>query len=705
MDYQVMLDRLEWDLRKGKNDLDKLDRIVSGFRMSVSKGISAKDSYEKSVSFWSEVAVHNPYMCALLVNRYQKRYGSEDQCVEAGREALKHALEPSAVESGVIWNLLAEAEINCNFHIIQYTRIAITENTLKTAVKLLELSADLSDTILFLLHVVVPNPDGLLRRGVFNRLNADNWKLEIADSANRYMIRDIVNSLINSNDISSLISMLDLFEDLKVSDLSEKGLDGWKEYLLLQSQPGSAVFFRKLLKREGMGDSEILEGLYCFTAWATNDDRYRINDYLYLSYGVRMFPERYEEFSALFSQSNEMLQKVADENGTSENDRLDEEDTSSLGTVLNRNFNNSIVEKPFVSLIEKKPEVVRDFIDLIGPISLYHESRSLQYRKREAFRASKGQYLNAYLHYLDYAVKNYSHSDVLHIYMNSPIKGMVDLSRVLRMLYMPETGFVDLTKELDHYIFCGRIRKAADSDEKTAYRVSISNVCTSYLFPIHHTWAVTHLPALNEFAADDLAYFKIMSMNSKGMIFVYDISKKPKDELHKEKPTTKSVVIKRLDQVTDGTLPLQGKNTEEKARLYVIAFVFDKDGRLLVDPRNEDGTITNYIPFLPVSNMEDSGTAVKRLLNYNLGFEGNLSVQPCGIRHLCKDYNIRSVFYIYRFNYADLRMSHGVLIHKGSLRWVDFNHFREAITDVITESFASAMDVPWSEYVIPVSSR
>ena len=681
-----MLNRLEWDFANGANTLEKLDRILSSFRKSLINEKNDSEIQNQYEQFWLEVAEYNIYMSAILVKRQSKIYGLEDLCVKNGLFVLNNRLKifSDEEESAVSWHLLAEIELQSKHHIIEYTRYLIGVEKLKVYLKHLQYSSDIAGSILFFLYTTCRTD---IRTDVIQTLVSYKWNIEIDEADNKFLIPEIIESCILMSNITGLINLFNLCTDLRLSDYSKMTIEEWKTFLLLQYQPTAMMLFRKILKREKISPEEVLKQLFCFTSWATGKTDYIINNYLYFAYAVRTFPEKYDEYCSCFDNYDLNLPSELQIENIIE----------ATGTVTLRWLNHLIVEKPFIELIKQNPDKIPDFIEKTEPISLYRLSRTLQYKKHQTW--VENGWLNYYKNFLyDYAEKH-SPEEVLNLYMKSPLKSQVDFSGVIRLLFQPEYGFVDLTKQLGNFTFCGKLKKNINEDEKTSFRVSVSNVSSSYLFPLHHSWTTLHMDELkNDFSDGDVVYFNIMSINYQGMIFAYNLSAKEsvskKEKIQKE---IESIAIKNIDKIKDGTLPLQGSNCREEIRLFTLALICNGEGQILVDSGTNNEKIIEFLPYLPVSNCETTNKTLGRLLKYFISFNGTISIKPSGILHLCKNRDSRNIFVIYKVPIQDCLDIQDKLFFKKSMYWRDIATYTENANDIITRMIIDYLNSSWLE--------
>ena len=365
-----------------------------------------------------------------------------------------------------------------------------------------------------------------------------------------------------------------------------------------------------------------------------------------------------------------------------------------LESESGRWYTSLLIEQPFISLIRNNPSRVERFLQRMDPVSLYSVSRSQKYKKSETWLTTS--YLREYRSFIaDYA-GSHSKKETIDLYMGSLLKSIIDFSYLIRLLFQPEEGFVFLTDEFGQYYFRGKIYKKTNADFRTAYQISVSNVSSSYKFPIHYSWIQDHLKEVEDICnSNDPVFFKIMSINSKGMIFAYDLVRTPPAEKPlKTRAETKPLHF--LEKIIDGSLEFQGNNTQECIRLYAAAMICDGE-RILVKRYENDDRTEDSLPFIQVSNNETSSNAIKRLLNYYLGFEEQLELSPCGIRHFCVGKDVRSIIFIFRLPLSDCLEKQNHLVFKEYLQWRDLEEYRSNAVERTAVSILSALDTQWSE--------
>ena len=358
-------------------------------------------------------------------------------------------------------------------------------------------------------------------------------------------------------------------------------------------------------------------------------------------------------------------------------------------------FNYRLIDKPFYSLIKMNPSRVENYLEKMSPLSLYDISKSMSYRKNQTWIPNN--FLPDYKQFLTDFAKSHSKLETIDLYMSSPLKAQVDFSYLIRMLYKPQEGFVYLTDELDRYVLRGKVIKKENAEKNISFQVSVSNVASSYRFPIHHSWLKYHYDEVEQIYNDEVpVYFKIMSLNSKGMIFTYDLVRKPRIFKSASDIGVETKAVKYLDKIIDESLPLQGNNVPEDIRLSVLALICDEE-KVLVERKKYDTYIVDSLPILQVSNKETTDVTMRRLLKYYLGFLQELVAAPCGIRHICIGSNKRHIIFIYKIQISDCLEKQENLVIKQSMNWRDIEEYRDNITEKVSESILFSLDCSWSE--------
>lgn len=698
MNYKkTMLDKLDWNFSNGLTTVNMLDKKLRSYKIHISNKNTPSDIKMKYKEFWSDVAEHNIYICAILVKHYEIAYGQKDVCVECGIAVLVDRLKEFHEDetTDILWHFLAAIELSINHHINEYLKLLINNGKLKKHLTYFQYSNNLSDNVLFLLRTAFVN-DMQLRRETLKNLVHLKWNIYLSESENKSMASDLIELCCSWGDIPSLINLLNLFCDLKFSTYSEKTLDEWKQFLLMQHQPISMILFRDILKREQYSPETIINELYSFTSWATENKSYLLNNYLYFSYAIRWFPEEYDKYDKLFEHDDYISVDLTDETYIA---NLNEQLTESSS----RGLNNLIIEKPFLALVKNNPDKVTQFIERTKSFNLFHISRSLTYKKSQTWVENNNS--KDYVNFITSYSKTHDPNDVLLLYLSSPLKSIVDFSYVIRLLFQPEVGFTDLTKQMENFVFRGKLKIKNQEDIKTAFRISISNACSSYTFPLHHSWVTLHIDDLQKKYSDgDIVYFKIMSVNSRGMIFAYDLSAgEPIHRKKKEQGTVKSLAIKNINKIAEGSLLLQGNNKPEDITLFVVAMIYDNEDQILVESSTDQNVNIESLPCLPVSNHESTDRTLKRLLKYYLGFRKDIYFQPCGIMHISATKTRRGIFLIYKVSITKCLELQEKLALKNTMHWRDIKTYTENIDDPITERLMCFLNTSWSEQMLDIS--
>ncbi len=700
MNYRTMLDKMLWDDENIKGVVDKLDRILSALRAYLADSGTEDRGNSTYQDFWKCVFERNIYIGVLLLKRQEKKYGTQDLCTYIGFETVNPRIRIIHTEGDdvAVWRMLTEAELNRNYHIVEYARLLRQRGKLKEAMKCFHNSDDFVNTVIFFLNTCCVL-DAEFRREVFRRVAHLKWIIEVSELDNKELLREIVGRLVQWNDIVSLVRVIDSCEGDRVTGYSDKTVTEWKDYLVGNLQPLSMITYRKILEKEGLGQKEILEQLYDFTFWATQKSAHIINNYVFFAYAVSDMPQQYDTYAAYFdndssTQAEAEISLGAVEAGAEEGDAAG----NVLSEVLSRGLTFQLVDEPFIALIRRNPAKVPDYLERIGSLSLYHDSRSLEYRKSKTWVDKN--YLQDYMNYLSSIMKSFPPEKVLDIYMNSPMKSQVDFSYVVRHLYQPKENYVDLTKVFDKYVLRGKLVKIDDRESSVAYRVTLSNASSSYLLPIHHSWVKLHEDEFEtKLIVGSPVYYKIMSVNSRGMVFAYDLTPRPKNIAEKQNETVQSFAFYEIERFKEGLLPLQADNLPEKVQMFVMAMIHDESDRIMVKKYKNGEKTTESLPVLPLANGETSYNALKRLLKYFIGFRGEMKHGPCGIRHICVGKQQRSIFFIYKIDLSECKKRYKELVYKKSCSWRNIEEYKNNACDRVTESFLTAYHLSWSEAV------
>ena len=688
-----MLEKMSWNSENLRNDIDKIERITTSLRSYLSQGQSSTSANNQYWTYWSFIAERNLFICTLLLNKLEKIYGADDICITQGRQVVQKEQARFSIDEidNAGWHLLSEIETQNRTHIIEYTRYICANEKLSRFLRYLQYSPYFADDVVFFIYTCCI-AENEFRKTVLNALNGCRWiidKNDLHSESTHTMLNNIIARLWGWNDISGLLGILEILQNVSISKTVSLSLPDLRDCLLTQVQPLSMMLYRKILQREGFSAEGIIDELYNCTYWATHMPAVCVNDFLFFAYAVEALPEKYDELAALFDTNAMQC------NG----DEIEEERISQWSNLLlsenGRWFNYRLIDKPFYSLIKTNPSRAEKYLQKMSSLSLYDISKSMSYRKNQTWIPNN--FLTDYKQFLTDYAKSHSKSETIDLYMSSPLKAQVDFSYLIRMLYRPQEGFVYLTDDLDRYLLRGQVIKKETTEKNLSFQVSVSNVASSYRFPIHHSWLKYHYDEVEQIYNDGVqVYFKIMSLNSKGMIFTYDLVRKPRISKSASDIGIETKAVKYLDKIIDESLPLQGDNVPEDIRISVLALICDED-KVLVERKKYDTYIVDSLPILQVSNKETTDVTMRRLLKYFLGFFEDLVTVPCGIRHICIGNNKRHIIFIYKIQISDCLEKQKNLVIKQSMNWRDIEEYRANVTEKVSESILFSLDCSWSE--------
>lgn len=685
MRYLSMLDRLDWSL-KSNDDLDRLEKILLSHRKAVLSTQGASNDEEFS-AFWNEVISRNIYIASLLYTRIKNIFGKEDECVSCGKAAIIQNLKNATIDNQYQWNLLAEIEGGDFFNTNALIVYALRKDTLNETLSYLVHSSKFPNNVIRFLRAVT-SFDFITNHAVTAAFKSLKWEIDIEDIKHKSTLGEVICFLFDNNDIISLSNLSYFLNEINFIEISNKAIEDWKNLLISDGSYHSFLLFSQILKNTDMDIEKQLDELYSLTFWASNNDKNKLNCFMFFAYAVCHFPNKFDYYAEFFKNGPSCVEVC--------------KHIESITESSARYLNNVIIDMPFRALVENNVDKAASFLDIMGEISLYHCSKNNTYKKWTSWIKENVNDLNKYKSYTDYICENYEANKVLHIYMNSPLKSMIDFTYVLRKLFMMDTGWKYLTPYLDKYTFRGKLIKNKSKKESISYSVSVSNVSSSYVFPIHHTWVIPNKESLeSNFSNGDVVYFKLLSMNSHGMIFAYDLSNRVLETPIKSTAEITSYAFKNLDKILDQTLPLQGNNSLESVRMYTVAIICGNN-TIMVEKGKYNDEDAEFLPYLPVSNYESSIATLKRILKYYTGINKDLAFTPCGIRHICTDREKRNIVYIYKINVNDIEDEQSNLALKNNVSFVNLNEFKNNIKDDVTRSIIDATNTSWSEYTIKI---
>ena len=683
MNYLSMLDRLNWKL-KSKDDLDRLEKILLNYKKAV---LSTQDaSYsDEFTAFWNEVINRNVYIASLLYTRIKNLFGKDDECAMCGKAAIIQKLKETTIDDNYQWNLLAQIEGGDFYNTNALIVYALRKDALSKCLGYLVYSSKFPNNVVrFLKASISFNFD--VNHNITAELKSLEWKIDIDDIKYKDALNTVILDLFEKKDIISLSNLAYLFDGLNFIEASNKSIEDWKALLTVGCGYTQFLLLTQVLESANMDVETRLNELYSITPWANDTIKNKLNCFLFFAYAISHFPSKFDYYASFFKGSPLSSDACYD--------------MGSISVSSSRYLNNIIIDKPFIALAENNPDKAAQFLDIMGEISLYHYSKNNTYRKWTSWIKENQNNLNRYKIYTDYICENYDADKALHIYMNSPLKSMIDFTYVLRKLFMKDTGWQYLTPYLDKYTFRGKLIKDKSKNDDIAYSVSVSSVSSTYVFPIHHTWVTPNKENLeNNFSNDDVVYFKLLSMNSHGMIFAYDLSTKVLDTPTQKSTDTVSYAFKHLMKAIQQNVKLQADNTEESVRMYTVAMVCN-DTTIMVEKGKHNNKDAAFLPCLPISNYETSNATLKRILKYHTGFNKDVIFTPCGIRHICVGREKRSIIYIYKINLSDIRNEQSIIALNKNVEFVKLCDFKNNISDEVTRSIVDAMNTSWSEYII-----
>lgn len=695
MNFVAMLENMAWEPSNLRNDIEKVDRILTSLRNSLYNDKNMARIKKTYHEFWECVATNNLFICVTVLKRAEKIMAFNDECITEGFSVVNEEISRFNIEDeyDAAWRLLSELVLKTNNHIIDYSRYFLNIGKLKNVLKRLEITQDFDSCVGFYLNSTCIS-DVDFRRGAINDIMSLNWSLDASQINDKTVITEIIDNYVRWNDIYSLFCITTLFDNIQISAYCNNTLDEWENYLVNLKLPMAMVLYQTILRNEKIDINVRLNRLRDFALLSVKNTNVSIYAYMFLSYAILEEPAQYDEHIRTFKS---ILMNVGGLIGYEalKLTEVEKNDDATLQTI-DRKMNCLLVDEPFLALIKNNPTQVKDFIETIGEISLYHISQSLTYKRSKTW--SENTYRPEYKCFITEFSKTHNKSEVVKLYMNSPLKSTLDFSYVIRLLYQPKEGWVDLSSVLDDYVFRGKLIRTTSDDKNISYRVTMSNAYTSYTFPIHHSWIKYQKEELDtKFSENESLYFKIMSVNSKGMIFAYELSPKPKQKKVKNNENVQSVVLKNLEQFFDDSIPLQGNNQPEDIRLYVTVMLSNENGNILIRSENKNNKIIESLPYLPVSNCESSDYTLKRFLKYFLGIHKYNLHTPCGIRHICSGRDKRAVFILYKICATDLSEKILDSALRKSMCWRDYSEFSDNVNDKISLSFLRGFNIPWSE--------
>lgn len=315
--------------------------------------------------------------------------------------------------------------------------------------------------------------------------------------------------------VMDLHNVLKLFPDFPMLRVCHRSKKDFFEMAKSFTSPHLGImFYYDLLKSEGWSGQALLDevGELCTFSGCPSD--HALNDYLHLCWCLQEFPADAERILR-----EAVLPKLPENISASER---------TMAIFINVTF---------YALLKQCPGQLLTFIKKMGQANpfLYREDRP--FKKNHVWYDSAGRYLSTFQKSIPELIGIYDKQDMIDLYMNSPMKSLVDFHYLIKRLFdqafrnTANSHFIALGTYLGEYRFTGHFLHAHHN-----YRVSVSSVHSTYQFPVYITWSTDHADYISKnLPPDAIVSFRIShGDNRQGMIFAVDVRK---ESSHKKRAT------------------------------------------------------------------------------------------------------------------------------------------------------------------------
>ena len=249
-------------MEDGDGILEKLQRIM--FNMIRNREGSGEQY--ACEDYWKAVSDHNLYISVLMLERARIQLGETDPSIKEGQQIIESCLKEGTGGSGdnYLWGLLAEAESGVSFHMASYADAVRQTRDMPRVYACLGYSGHMVETILFLLYTVCLESEHETAFYIVDSLRNTQWQLLIEEADCRDLLKDVMDYLKKKEDLVLLIAIIDLFEDLKLSEMGYS-IEQWESWLLSVRGSDPMILLRKILIHEGKDKIKIIRRLNGFT--------------------------------------------------------------------------------------------------------------------------------------------------------------------------------------------------------------------------------------------------------------------------------------------------------------------------------------------------------------------------------------------------------------------------------------------------------
>ncbi len=692
--HSYMLQSLSWDIGNAETELPKLERIM----LLIHSSSETADAPEYA-EFWEHVIQRNIYIAALLCRRLEN-FSPGAHYAAVGAHMIREALDEKKLDdSDVMWRFLAELETNFQKYAIDYVRY-IKDKESKASfpfcINALGYSSDLPGKLLSLCTVLADAGDIIFFKDLFPQISKKGWSIEATTDEHRQNLQKIVSFFLKEKELAAFMQFMSFCDGWRLSDICRKSDEEWIEYLS-DITPGVAIiFYQKVLEREALSPEERLRALYRLTAWSNGDVRYSLNNYIYFAHAVTILPERYDEHAALLSECD-----IMDENAT-----VISEERGRWPKRIRSIISYAAINEPLGILIEKNPEKVLDFLRKIRPINSYNDQSKANFNIMDSTELEINPARpRMYITYINECIKNgtYTPKELVEIYMNSPFKSCVDLTWLIRKLFRPSDGFVNLNPIFGKYIFSGKLVEQfrIDRTERKTFDLVATHIACRHTMTVHRGW-ITHNPEAAKWLLipGNQVLFKIQSVNHRDIIFVDSLAEMMPSPTQQSKPryaVTKAFkMVRRLAASEFFPFPDGANDRKELILLKVI----NQEGKILVE-KISDGK-EECLPARTMHPNEDPSQTLWRIVKKLMRVRETVRTQKCCTRHVYNGEERKITVHLYTLSLSDMPLSKISNFTANPIAWRTPETFSANLEDDLSRRLLEAFNAPGTEENIQV---
>lgn len=491
------IQKIRWEKESDRSLMGKLERLFHRLKRDGGDG----------QFFWQQICENNAYAAVCLLSVLSAQYGKADPDVQAGKQQVQEYLTAlTRHNASTVLALLMNADFETVKRIYEQDYIHV--DSAKEIVDRLDgmcteqqLGTILCNWLGASLYGSSSHQYGVYKAIVLKfRLGGRSFQKDPA-------LVSYCQTIYASGDLLKMMGIITVFGEIDLPEVTGRDLEDFRQIALDNPSPLGCYVYEMLLSRSGLSDEEQEKQLRTFTVrFGFRGVEHIWSDFYLFSYLVKKKPHKFPDYRKEFSY---LIQYEKD-----------------VCSPMSRRQHHELVEEPFRALVSIRSLYLPEFMRLIKPCSLFVYSEEKPYAKSKTWIDDGGmQSIALYIKYMKYILEDYSVTEAVEIYMNSPMKAYIDFYSFIRIIWkkMQEQGMPSgrIKSLLDGYWFRGRLEKT----QTESYKVSVSSVSSTYKFPVLFKWGAKHTDRLEMLCQKGQpVFFKIHGINPKNdMIFAYEV--------------------------------------------------------------------------------------------------------------------------------------------------------------------------------------